>query len=99
MHGYLINASIQLLPVVQDRHPYEWVDEAIAVIQQSGIKHEVGPFATVLEGTYTEVMTVIHQVNEHLVARGCPEWITSLQIQIRSKGDMTGAEKTDKFGS
>ncbi|MBI2283630.1 MAG: thiamine-binding protein [Bacteroidetes bacterium] len=97
MHSYLINASIQLLPVVQDRHPYEWVDEAIAIIRQSGIKHEVGPFATVLEGTYAEVMAVIHQVNEHLVARGCAEWITSLQIQIRSNGDMTGAEKTDKF--
>lgn len=99
MHGCLINASIQLLPVVQDRHPYEWVDEAIAIIRQSCIKHEVGPFATVLEGTYAEVMDVIHQVNEHLVARGCPEWITSLQIQIRSNGDMTGAEKTDKFMS
>lgn len=97
MHSYLINASIQLLPVVQDRHPYEWVDEAIAIIRQSGIKHEVGPFATVLEGTYAEVMFVIHQVNEHLAARGCPEWITSLQVQIRSKGDMTGAEKTDKY--
>lgn len=99
MHGYLINASIQLLPVVQDRHPYEWVDEAISIIQQSGIKHEVGPFATVLEGTYAEVMAVINQVNEHLVSRGCPEWITSIQIQIRSNGDMTADEKTDKFRS
>lgn len=97
MHSYLINASIQLLPVVQDRHPYEWVDEAIDIIQQSGIKHEVGPFATVLEGTYTEVMAVINQVNEHLLSRNCPEWISNVQIQIRSKGDMTADEKTDKF--
>lgn len=99
MHGFLVNASIQLLPVVQDRHPYEWVDEAIAVVQQSGIKHEVGPFATVVEGTYAEVMAVIHQVNEHLLARGCSEWITSVQFQIRSYGDITGDEKTGKFGT
>ena len=97
MHHYTISASIQLLPIVQDRHPYEWVDEAIAVIQQSGIKHEVGPFATVLEGSYREVMDVIEKVNEHLVQRGCPEWITSLQIQIRSTGPITGDEKTEKF--
>ena len=97
MHPYQINASIQLIPIVQDRHPYDWVDEAIAIIQQSGITYEVGPFATVLEGTYGEVMEVIRQVNEHLFARGCPEWITSLQIQIRSGGDITGSEKTDKF--
>ena len=39
MHQYLVNASIQILPVVQDKHPYEWVDEAIIIIQQSGIRH------------------------------------------------------------
>lgn len=97
MHNHTINASIQLLPIVQDRHPYEWVDEAIAIIQQSGIRHEVGPFATVVEGTYEEVMQVIHQINEHLVSSGCAEWITSLQIQIRSTSPITGDEKTEKF--
>lgn len=97
MHNHTINASIQLLPIVQDRHPYDWVDEAIAIIQQSGIRHEVGPFATVVEGTYEEVIQVIHQINEHLVSRGCAEWITSLQIQIRSNGPITGDEKTEKF--
>ena len=97
MHNYTINASIQLLPIVQDRHPYDWVDEAIAIIRQSGIKHEVGAFATTLEGTYTEVMDVIHLVNEHLVEKGCAEWITSLQIQIRGNGPITGSEKTEKF--
>ncbi|MFT3824579.1 MAG: thiamine-binding protein [Chitinophagaceae bacterium] len=97
MHNYIINASLQIVPIVQDKHPYEWVDEAIAIIQQSGIKHEVGPFATVLEGDYTSVMKVIHDVNEFLYSRGCAEWISNVQIQIRSAGDITGDEKTEKF--
>jgi uncharacterized protein (TIGR00106 family) len=97
MHQYIINASIQIVPIVLDKHPYEWVDDAIAIIQQSGIKHEVGPFATVLEGTYDEVMRVINQVNEFLYQKGCAEWINNLQIQIRSNGDITGDEKTAKF--
>lgn len=97
MHQYLVNASIQLLPLAQDKHPYEWVDDAIAIIQQSGIKHEVGAFATVLEGTYSEVMDVVNQVNEFLYSRGCAEWITNVQIQIRANGDMTGDEKTEKY--
>ena len=97
MHNYIINASIQIFPIVLDKHPYQWVDDAIAIIQQSGIKYEVGPFATVLEGTYDEVMRVIHQVNEFLYQKGCAEWISNLQIQIRSKGDITGDEKTQKF--
>ena len=97
MHSHIINASIQIVPIVLDKHPYEWVDEAIAFIQQSGIKHEVGPFATVLEGTYDKVMKVIGDVNEFLYQRGCSEWITNLQIQIRSGGDITSDEKTEKF--
>ncbi len=97
MHQYLINASIQIVPIVLDKHPYHWVDEAIAIIQQSGIRYEVGPFATVLEGKYDEVMKVIHDVNEYLFQKGCAEWISNLQIQIRSAGDITGEEKTDKF--
>lgn len=97
MHQHIINASIQLVPIVQDKHPYLWVDEAIAIIQQSGIKHHVGAFATEVEGTYNEVMAVVHAINEHLVAKQCTEWITNIQLQIRSNADMTRSEKTAKF--
>lgn len=97
MHNYIINASIQILPIVQDRHPYEWVDEAIVIIQKSRIKHDIGPFATVLEGTYSEVMKVINNINEHLLSRDCNEWIMNVQIQLRSNRDITSKEKVEKF--
>ena len=97
MHQYTINASIQIVPIVLDKHPYEWVDDAIVIIQNSGIKYEVTPFATILEGRYDEVMKVIHEVNEFLYQQGCAEWITNLQIQIRGAGNITGSEKTAKF--
>lgn len=97
MHQYIINASIQIVPIVLDKHPYQWVDDAIAIIQNAGIKYEVTPFATILEGTYEEVMKVINDVNEFLYQKGCAEWISNLQIQIRSGGDVTGEEKTAKF--
>lgn len=97
MHSFIINASIQIIPVVLDKHPYAWVDEAIDIIQQSGIKYEVGPFATVLEGSYDAVMNVINSVNEYLYSKGCNEWITNVQIQIRSESSITSIEKTAKF--
>ena len=96
MHNYIVNASLQVLPVVNDKHPYEWVDEAIAIIKKSGIKHEVGPFATVVEGQYKEVMELINNINEFLFERRCNEWILGVQLQIRSNGDITGDEKTLK---
>lgn len=97
MHQYIVNASIQIVPIVQDKHPYEWVDEAIAIIQQSGISYEVGPFATILEGTYEALMKVINEVNEYLYQKGCAEWISNIQLQIRSKGNITADEKVAKF--
>ncbi len=97
MHNFTINASIQILPIAQDKHPYEWVDEAILVIQQSGIKYEIGPFATVVEGTYEEVMNVVHRVNEHLFRQQCNEWIASVQFNIRCTSGITSNEKVSKF--
>lgn len=97
MHQFIVNASIQIVPIVMDKHPYEWVDEAVAIIQQSGIDYEVGPFATVIEGKYDAVMQVIQAINEHLYQRGCAEWIQNIQLQIRSSMDITRIEKTQKF--
>jgi uncharacterized protein YqgV (UPF0045/DUF77 family) len=51
----------------------------------------------VVEGSYDEVMQVIHAVNEHLNAKGCAEWITAIQIQIRSGNSITSDEKVEKF--
>lgn len=99
MHNHIINASIQILPVLatENKHPYTWIDEAIAVIQQSGIKYEVDAFSTVIEGTYDEVMKVISSVNEYLYEHECYEWICNAQIQIRCNEDITADEKTEKF--
>jgi uncharacterized protein YqgV (UPF0045/DUF77 family) len=97
MHTHSINASIQILPIVQDKHPYEWVDEAIGIIQRSGIKYEVGPFSTALEGSYDQVLRVIDEINQRLLHRGCAEWISNIQLQIRANGPVTSEEKTAKF--
>ena len=97
MHNNIINASIQLLPIVNDKHPYTWVDEAIEVVSRSGIKNEVGPFATVLEGTYNEVMSVVNAINEYLYQQNCSEWILNVQLQVRSRADVTISEKIAKF--
>jgi len=97
MHSYNINASIQILPIVLDKHPYLWVDEAIAIIQRSNVKYEIGAFNTVVEGKYDDVMKLINNINEYLYIKGFNEWITNVQIQIRSNGNITGEEKTNKF--
>jgi len=97
MHNNIVNASIQLLPIVRDKHPYLWVDEAIEVINRSGIKYQVGAFSTVIEGSYNEVMSVVNAINEYLYQQNCSEWILNVQLQLRSKDDVTVKEKIEKY--
>jgi len=97
MHQFIVNATIQILPLAQDKHPYEWVDEAITIIQKSDLKYEIRPFATEREGSYEQVIKVFNEVNEHLYSKKCHEWICNFQVQIRSEGDMTAEEKVAKF--
>ena len=73
------------------------MDEAIEVIKQSKIKYEVGPFATVVEGKYEEIVGIVNAVNEYLFTHNCNEWILNVQLQIRSNADMTANEKTEKY--
>jgi uncharacterized protein (TIGR00106 family) len=97
MHSHIINASLQVVPIIQDKHPYVWVDEAIEIIRASGVKYEIGPFATVLEGSYEQVMKTIHAVNDYLQSKGCKEWICNIQLQVRHDSDITASEKTAKY--
>jgi len=43
-----MNVGVQVLPLVEDVYPI--VDKAIEAIQASGVKYEVGPLETTLEG-------------------------------------------------
>lgn len=96
MHSYTVNAALQLLPVGGEKHPYEWVDEAIAIIKKSNLKSEVGAFTTTVEGSYSDIMQLIHDINEYLIQAKCREWILGVQIQLRSEADITADEKTAK---
>jgi uncharacterized protein YqgV (UPF0045/DUF77 family) len=94
MNNNISNASIQLIPIVQDRHPYEWVDEVIDLISRNGVKYTVGPFGTAIEGTYAEIKALIEDINQYLQERNCAEWVLNVQWHMRAGGDVTVDEKT-----
>lgn len=52
--------SIQIIPKTksgEDVIPY--VDEAIRVIEESGVRYEVHPLETTMEGDFTKLMDVV----------------------------------------
>lgn len=92
-----VNVAIQVLPLSASHGIYELVDKAIELIQQSGLKHVVCPFETVIEGPYDEVMALVKQVQEVLYANGAEEIITNLKIQTHHNQDVLIHDKMNKY--
>ncbi|MEM7798950.1 MAG: thiamine-binding protein [Chloroflexota bacterium] len=89
-----INLSIQVLPLVND--PYPVIDKAIEVIQSSGLKYEVGPMETTLEGDFETCMAVAQAVHKACFVDGVQQVVTIIKIAEKVGGtSMEG--KTAKF--
>jgi uncharacterized protein (TIGR00106 family) len=79
--------SIQILPKTkngEDVIPY--VDEAIKVIQESGVRYEVHPLETTMEGGFAELMDVVKKMNERMIEMGCKNVISQVKILYQPDG-------------
>lgn len=97
MTDKLINVAIQVLPRSAKIGTYELVDRAIEVIQKSGLKYQVCPFETVIEGHYDEIMNLLKEVHEVVYAFGAEEMITNVKIQTRYNQDVLIEDKMSKY--
>lgn len=92
-----INLGIQIVPKSKTHDAYALVDKAIEVIQRSGVKYEVTPFETVMEGSEDELMKTAKDAQEAVLAAGAEEVLVYYRIQIRKEGNVTISEKTEKY--
>lgn len=97
MTDKLINVAIQVLPRSAKIGTYELVDRAIEVIQKSGLKYQVCPFETVIEGYYDEIMALLKEVHEVVYSFGAEEMITNVKIQTRYNQDVLIEDKMTKY--
>jgi len=97
MEKRTINAAIQIVPLHTTKHPYEIIDKAIECIQNSGVKYQVCPFETALEGEYEEVMAVIKECQEVCFKYGADEVLVNIKLQHRKNGSVSFEEKMDKY--
>ena len=83
--------SLQIIPRTPDNDdviPY--VDRAIALIAESGVKYRVGPLETTMEGNLTEMLEIVRRVNEEMVAMDCPSVISQIKIYHNEAGASIG---------
>ncbi|MCU4175414.1 MTH1187 family thiamine-binding protein [Carboxylicivirga sp. N1Y90] len=92
-----VNVAIQVLPLTKAEHVYPIVDEAIKIIEQSGLKYRVCPFETVIEGSYSEVMGVVEKVQAACYNAGAENLICNLKIQSSKVKEVRIEDKVEKY--
>jgi uncharacterized protein (TIGR00106 family) len=89
-----VNVAIQVLPLVEDLYPV--VDEAIRIIEESGVKFEVGPMETVMEGSLDELLDVAKSAHLACFEAGAEKVVTIIKIGDHRTGT-TMDEKIRKY--
>jgi uncharacterized protein (TIGR00106 family) len=89
-----VNVSVQVLPL--HPQPYPIVDRAIAVIAASGVKYEVGPLETTLEGDLDTLLEVAKAAHRACFDGGAEKVVTLIKIADAVDGT-TIEEKVSKY--
>ncbi|MGP4067123.1 thiamine-binding protein [Halobacillus sp. B29] len=91
--------SIQIIPKTEkneDVIPY--VDHAISLIEKSGLKYEVHPLETTIEGELSTIFGLIEKMNEVMVEKGCSNVISQIKVLYQPSGasmdDLTSKYRT-----
>jgi len=92
-----VNVAIQVLPQSNTKKAYDLVDVAIEVIKNSGLKYQVCPFETVVEGPYRLIMETVEKMQQVCFENGADELLVYLKIQNRKNADVTIDEKMYKY--
>ncbi|MEH7502459.1 thiamine-binding protein [Neobacillus drentensis] len=89
--------SIQIIPKTKNGEsviPY--VDEAIRVIQESGVKFEVHPLETTMEGDLQQLLQVITKMNDRMIEIGSSNVISQIKVLYQPSG-ISMDQLTEKY--
>ena len=79
--------SIQIIPKLENsKESYAYVDAAIAVIEESGVKYQVNPLETTMEGELSTLLNVVQAMNEKMISLGAINVISQVKIVYQPDG-------------
>ncbi|NLU53398.1 MAG: thiamine-binding protein [Clostridiaceae bacterium] len=93
-----VNVSLQVIPNVPPERIYPVVDKVIAMIAESGVKYEVGPMETTMEGELDELLQIVKKAQDICVEEGSSRVLSVVKIDYSPKG-VTIDEKISKYRS
>lgn len=95
----VINVSFQVVPQVPGADTgevYAVVDRAIEVVQRSGVKYEVGPMETTMEGELDQLLEIVKEAQQACIDAGAVRVVTYVKIDYAPQG-VTMEEKVGKY--
>lgn len=92
----VVNVSLQVLPVIEEERLYEVVDKVIEYIDSCGVKYEVGPMETTMEGELDELLKIVSHAQKICTDNGAKRVESVVKIDYRSSG-ITMKEKIGKY--
>lgn len=73
--------SIQILPRTEGgQSVIPFVDEAIALIIESGLPYRVAPLETTIEGELNTLLALVGRIHEKMIELGCPSTLSQIKI-------------------
>lgn len=91
-----VNVSLQILPNVSDARIYDVVDKVIELIDESGVKYEVGAMETTMEGELDFLLEIVKKAQDICVKEGATRVISMVKIDYKQEG-VTMDEKIGKY--
>jgi uncharacterized protein (TIGR00106 family) len=91
-----VNVSLQVLPVVKEKDLYGVVDKVIEYIDSCGVKYEVGPMETTMEGELGELLEIVKKAQGICVENGAERVVSIVKIDYKNEG-VTMNEKIGKY--
>ncbi|WP_338447964.1 thiamine-binding protein [Niallia oryzisoli] len=89
--------SIQIIPKTPNgENVIPFVDEAIKIVAESGMKYEVHPLETTVEGDIAAIFTMITNMNERMIEMGSHNVITQIKTLYQPSG-IQMVDLTEKY--
>ncbi|MBW9153747.1 thiamine-binding protein [Clostridium estertheticum] len=92
----VVNVSLQVIPVVTEDRIYPVVDKVIEYIESCGVKYEVGPMETTMEGELSVLLEIVEKAQEICVSNGASRVLSVVKIDYKAEG-VTMNEKVYKY--
>jgi uncharacterized protein (TIGR00106 family) len=90
-------ADYTIIPIGHGPSVSAKVAIAVKLIRESGLKHQLHPYGTILEGNWDEVMNVVKKCHEVLHADGVERIHSALKIGTRTDKKQSATDKLKRI--